>query len=107
LIFHLHKKIGFITDTRFWEDLPGFYDHVDILVVNVLRVKPITPEENIDHLSLRDFTKIITSVRPEVAVMTHFGMNFIKDKPYLIARKIKDETGIEVVAAYDGMTLGL
>lgn len=106
LIFHLNKRIGFISDTRFWEDLPGFYDHVDILVVNVLRVKPIGPDEAIDHLSLQDFKKIITIVRPEVAVMTHFGMNFIKGKPYLLARKMKEETGIEVVAAYDGMTLG-
>lgn len=105
LIFHLNKKIGFITDTRFWDDLPSFYSGADILVVNVLRVKPIAPDENIDHLSIDDFKKIITTVRPEVAIMTHFGMNFIKGKPYLLARKIRGETGIEVVAAYDGMTL--
>lgn len=105
LIFHLNKRIALVTDTRFWEDLPQFYDHVDILVANVLRVKPIAPDENIDHLSVEDFKKIITIVRPQLAVMTHFGMNFIKGRPYLLARRIKDETGIEVVAAYDGMTL--
>jgi len=105
LIFHLNKRIGFITDTRFWDGLPGFYDGVNILVVNVLRAKPIAPEESIDHLSLDDFKTIVTAVRPEVAVMTHFGMNLIKGKPYLLARKLKEETGVEVVAAYDGMSL--
>ena len=105
LIFHLNKRIGIIADTRFWDALPGFYDQVDILIVNVLRVRPIAPDEKIDHLSVDDFRRIITAVRPQMAVMTHFGLNFIQENPSLVARKIKDETGIDVVAAYDGMTL--
>jgi phosphoribosyl 1,2-cyclic phosphodiesterase len=105
LVFHLNKKIGIIADTRFWEGLPDVYGQVDILVANVLRVKPITPSENIDHLSVDDFKAIITAVQPQLAVMTHFGMNFIKEQPRLFARKIKDETGIDVIAAYDGMVL--
>lgn len=105
LIFHLSKRIGFVTDTRFWDGLPGFYDQVDILVVNVLRVRPISRDENIDHLSIEDFKTIISTVRPQLAVMTHFGMNFIKGRPYLLARRMTDETGIDVIAAYDGMTL--
>jgi hypothetical protein len=35
--------------------------------------------------------------------MTHFGMNMIREKPYLLAERLKEETGIEIIAAYDGM----
>jgi phosphoribosyl 1,2-cyclic phosphodiesterase len=68
-----------------------------------LRVKPIEESDAIDHLSLADFKEIITRVRPEVSIMTHFGKTIIKDKPYLLAKALKEETGLEVVAAYDGM----
>jgi hypothetical protein len=37
--------------------------------------------------------------------MTHFGKTIIEDKPYLLAKALKQETGLEVVAAYDGMRL--
>ena len=102
IIFHLNKRIGLITDTRYFPDLPDLYP-VDVLIVNVLRVKPIEPTDEIDHLSLDDFKRIITRVRPQVAIMTHFGMTIIKEKPHLIAKALKAETGIEVVAAYDGL----
>jgi hypothetical protein len=35
--------------------------------------------------------------------MTHFGMNMIREKPYLLAERLKEEIGIEIIAAYDGM----
>jgi hypothetical protein len=37
--------------------------------------------------------------------MTHFGMNIIKEKPYLLAERLKEETGINIIAAHDGMKL--
>ncbi len=104
MIFHLNKKIGLIADTRYFKELPDYYP-VDILIVNVLRVKPIEESDGIDHLSLADFKEIITRVRPKVSIMTHFGKTIIKDKPYLLAKALKEETGLEVVAAYDGMRL--
>ena len=37
--------------------------------------------------------------------MTHFGLTMVKEKPYLLAERLTKETGIEVIAAYDGMKL--
>lgn len=102
IIFHLNKRIGLIADTRFFKELPDYYP-VDILIVNVLRVKPIGEADGIDHLSLTDFKEIITRIRPEVSIMTHFGKAIIKEKPYLLAKELRKETGLEIVAAYDGM----
>lgn len=104
IIFHLNKTIGIISDTRYFEDLPGYY-HADYLVVNVLRIEPIETQHVIDHLAVDDFVRIITRVKPRIAVMTHFGMNIILKNPDLLAQKVKRETGIEVIAAHDGMNL--
>lgn len=102
LVFHLNKTIGLISDTRFFEELPDFY-RVDYLIVNVLRSKSIENHEIIEHLAVDDVKRIITRVKPEVAIMTHFGLNMIKEKPHLIAERLSDETGIRVIAAHDGM----
>ncbi len=104
IIFELNKKIGLITDTRFFDALPGFYP-VDYLIVNVLRSKPIEKDHVIDHLAVNDFVNIVMHIKPELAVMTHFGMQIIKEKPYLLSEKLKEETGIEIIAAHDGMKL--
>jgi phosphoribosyl 1,2-cyclic phosphodiesterase len=104
IVFHLNKTIGLISDTRYFEQLADHY-RADILIVNVLRTKPILEADRIDHLSLVDFAEIITRARPEIAIMTHFGKTMIREKPYLLAKALTEETGVEVVAAYDGMQL--
>jgi phosphoribosyl 1,2-cyclic phosphodiesterase len=103
-VFELNKKVGLITDTRYFEELPDFY-RTEILIVNVLRTKPILENDRIDHLSLADFAEIITRVRPDIAIMTHLGKTIIREKPHLLAKALKKKTGIEVIAAYDGMRL--
>jgi phosphoribosyl 1,2-cyclic phosphodiesterase len=104
VIFNLNKTISLITDTRFFDSLPDYY-RADILIINVLRSKPIEKQDTVDHLAINDVAEIIGRIKPEIAIMTHFGMNMIKEKPYLLAKKLKKETGIEVIAAYDGMKL--
>lgn len=104
LVFHLNKEVGLIADTRYFEELPEHY-HVDVLIINVLRVKPITESDPIDHLSVEDFKRIVARVRPERAIMTHLGMTMIQERPAEIAKELEKELGINVVAAYDGMRL--
>jgi ribonuclease BN (tRNA processing enzyme) len=100
--FLLNKAISFIADTRYFEQLPEFYS-CDCLIANVLRKKPIEEHDVVAHLSIEDFARIVAQVKPEVAIMTHFGMAMIREKPYLMAERLKEETGIEIIAAYDGM----
>lgn len=102
LLFHLDVSLGFISDTRYFESLPDHY-RSDILIVNVLRSKPIEKEDEIDHLSVSDFVAIIEKIRPKVAIMTHFGMSLIREKPHILAERLKKETKTEIIAAYDGM----
>ena len=102
IIFNLNKKIALIADTRFFDTLPEHY-HVDYLIINVLRSKPITKADAPDHLATDDVIKIASRIKPETVILTHFGMNLIKEKPYLVAEKLKDATGINIIAAHDGM----
>jgi phosphoribosyl 1,2-cyclic phosphodiesterase len=102
LIFDFGKKVALISDTRYFEELPDHYA-ADVLIVNVLRTKPITANDPIDHLSVEDFKKVVARVRPEVAIMTHLGMTLIKEKPTEIAKALEQELGVRVIAAYDGM----
>jgi len=102
IIFHLNKKIALIADTRFFDTLPEHYN-VDYLIINVLRSKPITRTDAVDHLATDDVVKIVSRIKPETVILTHFGMNIIKEKPYLVAEKLKDATGINIIAAHDGM----
>jgi phosphoribosyl 1,2-cyclic phosphodiesterase len=104
IIFRLNKTIGLISDTRYFDGLPDFYQ-TDYLIVNVLRIAPIEKQDIVDHLAVNDFVKIVKQVKPEIAIMTHFGMNMIKENPDLLAEKLREETGINIIAAYDGMKL--
>lgn len=104
LVFDLpYGKIAFITDTLFFKELPGHY-RADILVVNVLLYDPPSGR-HVQHLDLASVRDIIRIVKPSLTIMTHFGMTMLDRKPWLIARQLSDETGCNVIAAADGMTL--
>lgn len=93
--------VGLITDTRYFSELADFYK-TDILIISVVFYEP---RKGIDHLSLKEAGMIISKLKPRKAVLTHFGMSMLKAKPLLQAEKLSEALGIEVIAAYDGMTL--
>lgn len=93
--------VAFLTDTRYFPELIDFYS-ADILVISVVFYEP---RPGVDHLCLADAQAIISRAKPARAILTHFGMTMLKAKPHLQAQRLSSELGIEVVAAYDGMTL--
>lgn len=95
------RQVSFITDTRYFEDIDKFYK-ADIIVINTVFLEP---RPGIDHLSLSDAQEIILKIQPKTAILTHFGMSMLRAKPHEIARRLSRETGIEILAAYDGMNL--
>jgi len=94
---------SWITDTRYFEDLAGHYEG-DLLVINVVRLALGAP---LDHLSLPDARSIIERLRPKAAILTHFGMTMWRAKPWELAEKLTQETGITVIAARDGLKFDL
>jgi phosphoribosyl 1,2-cyclic phosphodiesterase len=94
--------LSYVSDSRFTERMAQVY-RGEILILNVVRLKP----SDLDHLCIQDAKAIIESVRPELAVLTHFGMTLLKAKPWVVADEMSRETGVKVIAARDGMTIDL
>jgi ribonuclease BN (tRNA processing enzyme) len=97
--------ISFITDTRFFHELPELYQG-EVLVINVVRREPVG-DDPIDHLSVEDVKTIVRAAKPKLTVLTHFGMTLIRAKPWEVAAQLEKELGVKVIAASDGMKLNL
>lgn len=95
--------VSFVADTLYFDGLEQIYDG-DVLVMNVAMYKP---REGVDHLCVKDARKIIELRRPKVAILTHFGMTMLRNKPWEIVKQLKEDTGVEVIAARDGMNFDL
>jgi phosphoribosyl 1,2-cyclic phosphodiesterase len=103
-IFHTPRHtFSWITDTRYFEDLTSYYEG-ELLIINVVRLNPGAP---LDHLSLPEVKSIIKKLKPRIAILTHFGMTMWRAKPWELAQKLSDETGITIIAARDGLKFDL
>ena len=101
---------SYIADTRYFDGLCQHYGG-DLLIINVVFLEPRPPTDNpltpTDHLSVPDAEHIITELKPRVAILTHFGMSVWRAKPWEIAQRLSQDTGVKVIAARDGMKFDL
>jgi ribonuclease BN (tRNA processing enzyme) len=97
-------KFAYIADTRYFEGLRKAYAGSDVVIINVVLLEP---KAGLDHLSVVDAARLITELKPKVAILTHYGMHVWQAKPWEIAERLTQETGITVRAAYDGMKFEL
>ncbi len=95
-------KLGYIPDTEYFPELTGAYRGVDFLIMNVVRMKT---DKKIRHLNMDGAAVLINEIKPKLAVLTHFGLQVLKSSPELQARNISEKTGVDVRAAYDGMSV--
>lgn len=98
-----HHTFSWVTDTKYFDNLSRYYDG-ELLIINVVM---LDPKASVDHLSLPEAKKIIEEKKPKIAILTHFGMNMWRAKPWELAKKLTKETGILVIAARDGMRFDL
>lgn len=103
--FHLpDKTVSFMVDTLFFPELIENYKDSDILIMNVVRYKADNKKQ-ILHLSFDDVKKIVNIIRPKKTILTHFGMTMLRAKPWELCKNLSRETGLEIIAASDGMTV--
>ena len=104
LVFQTQRHtISCIVDTRYFEELSSHY-RGDLLIINVVRLESGGPY---DHLSAPEAGEIIREIRPKAAILTHFGMTMWRARPWEVAKRLTDETGVRVIAARDGMRFDL
>ncbi len=49
--------------------------------------------------------RLLKSVRPKLAILQHFGNSMLKANPVYEAREIQKQSGIQTIAAQDGMVI--
>lgn len=104
--FSEHGPVSFLVDTLFFPKLCEWYAGSAVLVVNLVRLAR-HESDKVMHLCYDDARTLISSIRPRLAIITHFGMTMLKAKPWEVAKKLSDETHVEVIAASDGKTVEL
>ena len=91
---------AYTSDTEYFEGIGKYYEGVRLLILCVMRPsgKPWK-----GHMTTDDAARIAEEVKPELLVITHFGMLMIMKPPDREARIIKERTGVDAVAAKYGM----
>ncbi len=93
---------SYIADGRYFDGLAKSYG-AELIILNVVFLEP----RPIDHLTIADAERLITEIKPKVAILTHFGMSIWRAKPWELAQGMSERTGVRVRAASDGMTFDL
>ena len=95
-------RIGYTSDTEYFEGISGQYRGCDVLVANCLKPKK---DEIPGHLYSGAVARLFSEAEPRLGVLTHLGMSMVKAGPEKEAKKIKKESGIRAIAAKDGMKI--
>lgn len=103
LKFQFSKTVSLVTDTDYFDGMEDLYK-ADIVIINVVFYED---RPGVEHLSFPEARKIISEIRPDTAILTHFGMTMLKNKPHILAQELSKELNLEVIAAYDGMKFPL
>jgi ribonuclease BN (tRNA processing enzyme) len=95
-------SLGYTSDTGYMKELVNDYAGTDIMVFNCL-----SPGDKkvIGHLNSSDVTKLIKEIKPKLAIITHFGIKMMQGDVLHEARQIQRETGVQTIAAKDGMVI--
>lgn len=95
-------SFAYMPDSEYFSDVSNFYSGLRLIILSVLRPSG-QPWEG--HMTTDDAIKIVEEVRPEMAIITHFGMQMIYRGPEKEAELIEKKTGVPTKAAFDGMRI--
>jgi ribonuclease BN (tRNA processing enzyme) len=95
-------RLGYIPDTEYFPDISRPFKKIDFLIINVVRM---TTDKRIRHLNMREAADLIGSIKPKLAILTHFGLQVLKASPDRQAKLISERTGVRTIAANDGLSV--
>jgi phosphoribosyl 1,2-cyclic phosphodiesterase len=97
-------NVAYIADTRYFDGLSQAYADSQMIIINVVLTEP---KSQVAHLSLPEAKLLIEQIKPKVAILNHYGMGVWQAKPWVVAEKLTEETGVKVIGARDGMKFDL
>jgi len=89
-------------DTQYFKEMNEEYKNIDILILN-LQEPPGRKKKG--HLCPEDVVQLLSKIKPNLVILTHFGSKLLQHDPISVARDIHIKTGVQVVAAKDGLVL--
>jgi ribonuclease BN (tRNA processing enzyme) len=98
------KIIGYITDTEYMESLGKDFAGCDLLIINCIKPEG---DKYVGHLKTGDVVEILKAAKPKRCVITHLGLKMLRIGPGNEAQKIQEASGVETIAARDGMRLNI
>jgi ribonuclease BN (tRNA processing enzyme) len=102
-IFETQKhRIGYTSDTEYTDEIADQYKNCRILILNCKTPKGI---EEKGHLSSDAAIKFLKRAKPKLGIITHFGVKMIQANPLDEARYIQRESGVDIIAANDGLSI--
>jgi ribonuclease BN (tRNA processing enzyme) len=99
-----NQVVAYISDTKKFDKLINAYSDATVLIINVVFAKA---RPDYDHLCLPEAVDLVKQIRPNIAIFTHFGVSILKQKPHLLEKRIRNETGLNINFAYDGMSIDI
>jgi len=100
-IFETPKyRIGYTSDTEYTDEIADQYKDCQILIMNC---KYPAEEKAPGHLSTADAAEFLKRAKPRLAIITHFGIKMLQSDPMFQAREMQRLSGVEVLAATDGL----
>jgi len=94
--------LAYTGDTKLTPKLIEELIGTDILILNV----PYPGEKGTGmNLDTNAAIQIISNVRPRLAILTHFGLEMLKADPIQEAREVQRITGVQTIAARDGLKI--
>lgn len=101
-IFTSKFIVTYSSNTDYNPELIEHYKNSDILILNVLSPGNTKVTGN---LNIEDAIKIVTKTKPQMLILTGFGVKFMTTDILSETRRIQKETGIQTLAAKDGMVI--
>jgi ribonuclease BN (tRNA processing enzyme) len=94
--------LGYSSDTSYSEKVAKQYEGCDILILNVPNPTGVKKKY---QMSTDDAIKFISKIKPQLAILTHFGKGMLEEDPLVEARNVHNKTGCQVMAAVDGQSI--
>ncbi len=94
-------SVSLLADTEYFDGLEEYF-RTDVVIINVVFLEP---RPGVQHLCFGDVKKIVTKIKPKKVILTHFGLTMLKANPHVLAKQLSWETGLDITAATDGMSI--
>ncbi len=92
-------KIGYTSDTEFFDALPPHFAGCDALIANNIKG---ADDAYLGHLNSATTARLFSEAKPKFGIITHLGMRLILSGAEAEAQKIQKASGVPTYAARDG-----